>query len=29
MKVNELSNKGVHNKVTEQEANQCVILMYI
>lgn len=28
-KVNELSNKGVHNKVTEQEANQCVIIMYI
>ena len=23
------SNKGVHNKVTEQEANQCVIIMYI
>ena len=28
-KVNELSNKGVHNKVTEQEAYQCVIIMYI
>ena len=28
-KVNELSNKGIHNKVTEQEANQCVIIMYI
>lgn len=28
-KVNELYNKGVHNKVTEQETYQCVIIMYI